>query len=97
MPNKKSLPKAARPASKLPDSKTQKLRAEIEQLKRRVQELQSECARYREACRTWIVSRYKRDDIRRIVAEDDEASFQPLEQFVGELEAIVKGKRKKGA
>jgi hypothetical protein len=97
MPKKNALSNVARPMSKPLGSDDQKLVAENERLKRRVQELESECARYRETCRTWIEGRYTPDDIRRMVAQDAEAGFQPLGKFIGELEAIVKGKRKKGA
>jgi cell division septum initiation protein DivIVA len=97
MSKKRYLPNEVRPIANPLGSSLQKLLAENEQLKQRVQELESECARYREACQAWIVERYTRDDIKRMVAKDAGACFQPLEHFIGELEAIVKGRRKKGA
>jgi hypothetical protein len=73
------------------------LRAENQQLKRRMRQLEAECAKYREALRALITSKYSPEELRRITADENETTFQPLKQFVGELEAIVKGKRKKGA
>jgi hypothetical protein len=75
----------------------QTLQKQNNQLRQRVKQLEVECGRYREILRTWMTSRYTAEDLRRITADEDEATFQPLEQFVGELEAIVKGKRRRGA
>ena len=78
-------------------SKSQDIAAENEQLKQRIRQVEAECTKYHEALRELIISRYTPEDLRRITADRDETTFQPLQQFVGELEAIVEGKRKKGA
>ena len=97
MPRKKSSRKATAPTAEPLRSKNQDIEAENQQLKQRTQQLEAECAKYREALRALITSRYTPDELQRITADVDETTFQPLQQFVGELEAIVKRKRKKGA
>jgi hypothetical protein len=97
VPKKKPSRKAAGRAADPLSAKYQGIEAENEQLKQRTRQLEAECAKYREVLRKLMISRFTPEDLRRITADEDGITFLPLQQFVGELEAIVKGKRKKGA
>jgi len=43
----------------------------------------------------WLAAEHSPDQLRRWALDDDEAGCLPFDQFVGELEAIVKGKKKR--
>lgn len=77
---------------------------EIKKLNRRVAALEKELAavksekeRYKARLDDWLRANcLSREEAERFERELDEKDFQPLENFIGELEAIVH-KRKRGA
>jgi hypothetical protein len=101
---KKTSRKTPPRASESSVSALRGLESENKRLKRRVKELektvgtaQAECTRYRKLAQSWMRAQFTSEELRRFTLDDDETDCQPLEQFVGELEAIVRRKRKKGA
>jgi hypothetical protein len=76
---------------------------QLEQLHGRVAELERElaasrakCEEYRQFVLQWVSAQHSPEELRRFALDDDETGFQPLSQFVGELEAMLCA-RKKGA
>jgi hypothetical protein len=73
------------------------LKTANENLKEQVQKLQTQCKNYRELLQQLIPAPFTPDDLLEFTKPVDETKCQPLEQFVGELEAIFRNTRKKGA
>jgi hypothetical protein len=80
---------------------------EIERLRQRVRDLEqgrdmdrmaladvrAEFAAYRRALADAAMRQYTEEQLRQFAQEEDETQCRTLDEFIGELEAVVKGKR----
>ena len=83
------------------------LRQENERLRQRVRELEderdrerqslatlrAEYAAYRHSLAAWARGQFTEAELRRFTEEEDEVKCLPLDQFIGELDEIIKGRQ----
>jgi hypothetical protein len=94
-PVRNSRAKSPRPGPRAkPPKAPPSLKTANQQLQKQVQELQAQCKNYRDLLQQLIPAPFTPEELIQFATDDDESKCQPLEQFIGELEAIV---RKKGA
>jgi hypothetical protein len=67
------------------------LEKELAEARRLLAETESERDLYKHACQAEFMKQFSEEDLRRFAENDDETGCQALDQFIGELEAIVNG------